>query len=415
LCSSEAIFEYQPPIPCILRAFVLCLAIAHRYCLPLLHEQRKVLRCLKLCAMRIGHPTRPRRALETLRGMAESGKLPVSAMLAQYLVGLCALQWDAESVSIEVVVGDVVEDAVTGSGRDVDVTVTVDAADEVFAFKGYEVKNWTTALSVDDIEAQVTKFNDLPPITHRAIVSASGYSEDAITKALHYGFDLYEFKRWERPLEEQFPHLGMKGTPTETIRSAQFLLTWPASAFWLGTDSPPFNLEPGDTLFAADGKKHSQYPTFGAYQDAMILRSTETLWNLPPFQAIVDPLQRAFSSDEPIPDEPQWPHTHTIDVRSDEVYVSAQGDLDRIDTCTINGELKWVHRKMLYYVMEKVPTGEVFAGSVIAPGDKPGQMWAIVFSGKDARYSTRAIQLKPEQLNSIRKLEIAIREDTIGG
>jgi hypothetical protein len=72
--------------------------------------------------------------------MAESGKLPVSPMLAQYLVGLCALQWDAESVSIDVTLGDVVADAITGSGRDVDVMVTVDTPEGVFAFKGYEVK-----------------------------------------------------------------------------------------------------------------------------------------------------------------------------------------------------------------------------------------------------------------------------------
>jgi hypothetical protein len=251
----------------------------------------------------------------------------------------------------------------------------------------------------------------LPNVTHRAIVSSSGYSADAITKAQHYGIDLYKFVEWKRPLEEQFPHLEMTGTPSETIRSAQFMLTWPVAALWLGTDSPAFDINPDDKLFDAEGKKHSQYPTFSAFQDAMILRSTETLLNLSPFQALVNPLQRAFETDAPMPDEPQWPHTHTIDIRSDEVYVSVDGDLYRANTCTLNGEVKWEHRSMLYYVMEKVPTGEVFAGSVIAPGVKPGQMWAIVFSGKARLYTTRLIQLKPEQLNNIRKLKIALGGD----
>jgi hypothetical protein len=52
-------------------------------------------------------------------------------MLVQYLVGLCALKWDANAVDVDVTLGDMVPDEAAGSSRDVDVAVKVNAADGV--------------------------------------------------------------------------------------------------------------------------------------------------------------------------------------------------------------------------------------------------------------------------------------------
>lgn len=57
--------------------------------------------------------------------MSMTEKLPLSPMLVQYLVGLCALKWNARSVSIDVTLGNMVEDQASRTRRDVDVTVTV--------------------------------------------------------------------------------------------------------------------------------------------------------------------------------------------------------------------------------------------------------------------------------------------------
>ena len=54
------------------------------------------------------------------------------------------------------------------------------------------MKHWGTPLDVADIDGQVTKFNDMPTVSHRAIVSTSGFTGPAIKKAAHHGVDLYE-------------------------------------------------------------------------------------------------------------------------------------------------------------------------------------------------------------------------------
>jgi hypothetical protein len=53
-----------------------------------------------------------------------------------------ALKWDASEVEVDVTLGDMVPDEASGTSRDVDVTVKVNTADGVHAFKGYEVKHW---------------------------------------------------------------------------------------------------------------------------------------------------------------------------------------------------------------------------------------------------------------------------------
>jgi hypothetical protein len=346
--------------------------------------------------------------------MAKSEKLPLSPMLVQYLVGLCALKWDASAVDVDVMLGDMVPDVGSGTSRDVDVTVTVDAADGVYAFKCYEVKHWSKPLDVSDVDSLVTKFNDMPSVTHRAIVSSSGYSEAAVTKAAHHGIDLYAFKPWDRPLAEQFPDLApMSGLPAEHIRTLALNLIWPweHQKYWLGVDSPPFEVAREAALLDANGEVHSVYPTFGTYAEAMVLRSTNILVGLDPIRELTAPLQAAHHARVPMPSEPQWPYAHTLDVARDEVFIRASDEkLYSVNTFTLYGVLKWEALQVVYTVLEKVPSGEAFAGAVVAPTDVPGDMWAIVFPAAGRELTTTRVRLEPRHLNSIRNLKIATGE-----
>jgi Restriction endonuclease len=137
--------------------------------------------------------------------MSKPEKMPLSPMLVQYLVGLCALKWDAKAVNVEVTLGDMVPDQASGTRRDVDVTVTVDTPDGLYAFKGYEVKHWSSPLDVADVEALATKLKDMPSVTHGAIVSTSGFTRPAIKKAEHHEVDLYAIKPWTKPLARSSP------------------------------------------------------------------------------------------------------------------------------------------------------------------------------------------------------------------
>lgn len=337
-------------------------------------------------------------------------------MLVQYLVGLCALKWDADSVDVDVTLGDMVPDEASGSSRDVDVTVKVTTTDGVYGFKGYEVKHWGTPLTVDDVDALVTKFNDMSSITHRAIVSSSGYSDTAITKANYHGIDLYQFKPWDKPLSEQFPDLTpMSGVPTDHIKTLALNLCWPVQNFWLGTNSPSFDIPSDGKLFGPEGKPHSEYKTFNDFREAMVLRSTAILIHSKPVLAKSDPLIQAhLSTDKSAQlEEPQWDFAHTLDTDADDVYIIADdGNLYQVHDMTISGQVRWEIQKVAYCVLEKVPGGEAFAGAIVAASDVPGQMSAMIFPAQGRGLTVVPyFRLEKRHLNSIRELRIAVGED----
>lgn len=113
-----------------------------------------------------------------------------------YLVGLLSLAASPDNVDVEL--GSRVYDSAAEEHRDVDVTVSVKAADgQVTAFKGLEVKKHSRKLDSIHVEGLATKLNDMKDVTHRAIVSASGYWKPAIRKGAKHNVDLYEIVDWK--------------------------------------------------------------------------------------------------------------------------------------------------------------------------------------------------------------------------
>jgi hypothetical protein len=345
--------------------------------------------------------------------MAESEKLPLSPMLVQYLVGLCALKWDAAAVNVDVTLGDMVEDVAAKKPRDVDVTVTVDTPEGVYAFKGFEVKHWSNPLDVSDVEALVAKFNDMPSVTHRAIVSSSGFSEAAVAKATHHNVELLTFAPWDRPISEQFPFLAnMKRPPKEHINGNFIHLHWNNAAAWVGTNSPPVNFQPDQQLYDAIGKSHPKYPSYSAYTEALLLRSSDVLSSLKPIRDMALPLVEALFDRRPDPLEPQWHWGYTAEAGGDAVYFKmADGKLYQIETFTIYGMLQWKRASVIYSVLERVPGGEAFAGAIIAPSNVEGRMSVIIFPANKRELSFDQVQLQQKHLNSIRDLKIATGQE----
>lgn len=282
----------------------------------------------------------------------------------------------------------------------------------MYAFKGYEVKHWASPLDVADVEALAAKLTDMPSVTHPAIVSTSGFTKPAIKKAQAHGIDLYEIKEWTKPIEEQFPNLVLSGVPDETFRSWSAFLVWAEPHFWLGTDSPPFQMTNDTVFYDSDGNRHALYGDIKAFGEAMMARSTSRLWWQQPARGIVDQMILAWRSGAEISDpEPKWPYAHTLDVASEEVYVRVEEKLHRVDDFTIYGQISWQRKPMLYCVMEKVPTGEPFAGALIGQSGIPGQMWAFIVSTKERTIQVTGVQLAKKHLNSIRDLKLALPED----
>lgn len=166
------------------------------------------------------------------------------------LVGQLTLVSNPDDV--EIVLGDLVYDVTANERRDVDVTVTYrDSSGSISAFKGIEVKKHKRPLDVTHVEQLCIKLNDMPNISHRAIVSASGYWRPSYKKAKAHGVDLYSLIPWSNRMEG-FEHVKF---PPEFF-VLERVLSWvsPPSinyqlegydsnkAFQIGKDTPLCNI-----------------------------------------------------------------------------------------------------------------------------------------------------------------------------
>lgn len=334
----------------------------------------------------------------------------LTPMLVQYLVGLCCLRWDPDA--IDITIGDMVPDIAAGKKRDVDITVTITEAPGItHAFKAYEVKHERSPLDVPDVEQLCLKFLDMPSVTHKAIVSSSGFTKPAQAKAAHHGIELYAIKQWSKPMEEQFPVLTMQGLPQDCIKFSQNLLFWISPQYQLSLSEPlgAFTVQPEDTLFTDQAKVHPQFETFAIYTQELLFRSTSILWNLEPATII----SRTFST-TPISTErgvialgPAWPHTHTLEVADDSVHINIKDKFVRLKNITINGYLQWQKMETpTYYVIEHIPNGEAFAGAIVAMGTQEDSMFAITLSPKSRDMVFHPICLAKKHKNFISKLKI---------
>lgn len=343
---------------------------------------------------------------------AEETRPNLTPMLIQYLVGLCCLKWNPEAV--DVTLGDMVLDPAAGKERDVDVTVTIsEAGQPIHAFKAYEVKHEGKPLDVAVVEQLCIKLMDMPTVTHKGIVSASGFTEAAQKKSSQHGVDLYEIVPWTRPLEEQFPALApMRGTVDECFSMSMTLLCWARRQFsvFARDAKGPFTVNDQDSVFTKDGKPHKKYRTFDLFKNELLLRSTEVLCTLEPATSVLNTFAIPFLlPDGTVPAGPAWPHTHSMDVSGDSVYVQTSDGISRLDVVTINGHLQWQRslEKPQYYVIEHLPNREAFAGALIATGMREGSMNALVLSPNSRAISINFVQLLERQLNSIRRLKLA--------
>jgi hypothetical protein len=327
-------------------------------------------------------------------------------MLVQYLVGLCCLRGNPDAVQVDL--GDLVLDPAAGKERDVDVTVTfADDKGDVWAFKAFEVKDEKSPLDVTTVEQLTIKLADMPSVTHRAIVSSSGFTDGAISKAAYHGIELYLLERWTTSVEDEFPRFGLKGWPEEAIRFGRSLLFWLRQEIYVSAPSAglDFNIESTDPLLSSSGALHARYEAFGQYKDEIIFRSTEILLRLNPAKGMMNAMPEHGESDLSV--TPEWPFGHTMDVSADEAYVRVDSNLAKIEQITITGFLQWQRRREQpdFRIMRRVSDSQVFAGALIATGPREGQMTAFIMSD-GPNMGIHFVQLAEKQQRMIRQLRL---------
>ena len=327
-------------------------------------------------------------------------------MLVQYLVGLCCLRRNPDAVQVEL--GALVTDEASGKDRDVDVTVTVRDSGDSWAFKAFEVKDEKSSLDVTVVEQLCGKLNDMPSITHRAIVSSSGFSDGAKRKAKHHGIDLYLLERWENPIELDFPRFGLQGLPADAMPFSRTLLVWLNAHVNVVAPSAKrgFDIAVSDPLLDSTGGIHARYKTFGQYRDEILLRSTEVLWAIDPAQTMNRTLPEFHVSDRSVTAE--WAHTHTLDVSSDDIHVRVDEPV-KIESITISGSMRWERQSVQpdFRVMRRVHDRQPFAGALIAVGQREGQMIALTMADSPTM-GIHFVHLEEKQQNMIRQLSLQL-------
>lgn len=119
-----------------------------------------------------------------------------------YLTGFLQVVTSPQPVEVEL--GSMVLDHAAETERDVDITVKYKLDSEsTSVLVGLEVKDHARPLDVTHVEQLGAKMNDMGAITDRAIVSASGFSEPAVRKALKHGIRLLRFEEWD-PWDDVF-------------------------------------------------------------------------------------------------------------------------------------------------------------------------------------------------------------------
>jgi hypothetical protein len=300
-------------------------------------------------------------------------------------------------------------DDVLGKKRDVDVTVTIrDNNGECWAFKAFEVKDEKSPLDVTVIEQLCAKLADMSSVTNRAIVSSSGFTESAKRKAEHRGVDLYMLEKWTTPIDLDFPRFGLKGLPEDAIPFSQRLLYWYGQKLNLVAPAAQrsFSVAGTDPLLDSTGVAHPRYKTFDQYKEEILLRSTGILCTLEPATTMANTLPETHSPTLAVTAE--WPHTHTLEVSSDEVHFVVD-DLVKLERVTISGYLRWERKKEQpdFRVMRRVHDGKPFAGALVAPGKREGQMFAFVISDGPTA-GVHIVQLEEKHLNMIRQLSLEL-------
>jgi hypothetical protein len=339
----------------------------------------------------------------------------LTPMQVQYLVGLCCHRHDPNAV--DVTVGDMVYDDAANEERDVDVTVTIRESDGTLsAFKATEVKREGRPLDVANVEQLCVKLKDMPSLTHRAIVSTSGFTDTAISKARAHGVVLYTLKPWTRPMSEQFPAFADFGASPERLM-AEFqstLLYWDNWTFQLVAPKGPsrFTLNDDASLLSGEGAHHNKYSVWKDFADALLLRSSDILFLLEPAVSVRRrfPLWARIEGAD-FSSTPAWPHTHTLDVREDQVFLEFESGLVLLETVTISGHLQWRRRSRTpeFFIIESVPDGQAFAAAVIASyGTDDGRMFVMTIPPSTREVGLHELQLLEKHKNAIRRLKIPV-------
>jgi hypothetical protein len=169
------------------------------------------------------------------------------------LVGLLSQITNPENVEIEL--GSKVLDATAEELRDVDITVSARLPDGTLAaYAGREVKDEGRPLDVTTVEQLCMKLKDMPTITHRSIVSSSGYTKPARRKAKAHSVELLELRKWRSDGKLTMPHLHPRFETRFKTQEMRWQ-TLPEFNFYTNEQTDPSECPPDAVAILPDGRE----------------------------------------------------------------------------------------------------------------------------------------------------------------
>lgn len=189
------------------------------------------------------------------------------------LVGLLTQASSPDNVKVEL--GSLIYDAAAAKLRDVDVTVRRQVG-EIKALKGLEVKRHTEPLDVTHVEQLALKLKDMPALTSRQIVSASGYTSSAIKKAAVHDVELFKLTDWNE--KYSFEHARFNNMSSFCSRSLEYV-AGPHLHIELESHADRFAQVDPSSIEITDerGERHSWGVTFREFQSNLIVNTTNQL------------------------------------------------------------------------------------------------------------------------------------------
>lgn len=309
-----------------------------------------------------------------------------------YLVGLLTMISNPESV--EIILGDVVHDDIADKDRDVDITVTYkDVNGQISAFKGIEVKKHSRPLDVTHIEQLSAKLNDMSKVSHRSIVSASGYTEPARKKAEAKGVDLFEFIRWNNPMEG-FGHVSFP--PDFRIKQSTLM--------WVGSPSVAFNPKEnipdeiknqitGDSRICGfTGDKDNNHKTFQQLADELSSNVIATIKDREEIKSLTPGIEK---------------HVKYLFNMMDGMYVELKDSKLYLKQALLQGKVTWKEQIILpeFKVLIKVGESTPYVGCAIAELSQ-GNLIGITVSQVDRAIKLINITLSDRNQKKIQLLKL---------
>ena len=288
-----------------------------------------------------------------------------------YLVGILSLASSPDDVEIEL--GSRVYDEGGDKGRDVDITITVKNKDgTVTAYRGIEVKKHGRKLNIEHVEQLAIKLNDMPDITHKAIVSASGYTQGAIDKGKFHDVELLELVDWDSP-SEGFEHFKATEMPF-----------YQKNLNWVGSPHAHVNPEQqisnevkkefmeNPNIYFLDGKENAEVPDFETLIKNQRTFVQNKIFEMKEIEELAKDVEKSVNI--------------TIDIEDNPYVIVSSGKII-INRIRFRGVVKWTEslKETQYKILKKQDDGKPIAGCAVAEIPSWG-LCGLTVSDTEIRY-----------------------------